>query len=328
MTLAKFCTSCLSLLLCGLFAFDVDAADMQRAQKVEAAWQNWAQENGVTQGAFTVSFKGETLITSGISGNGQRPFEIASLSKSITATCVALLVDAGKLGYKDTVGELLGARIPNMHPEAQSITVAQLLTHSSGFKPDATQAAMAQWYGTQDMRHWQASRTALARAPRRSGKFRYNNENYAILGAIVEVVTDATYLKTCKSRTGLPTARLSSRVGGNAAWGGWEMPVAEFARFHARHYGLQSSFAQRPGAYPSVNVGGGIRYALGMSHRTSNGQSSFWHFGSYCFPDRMNTGAYAVTWFTGWAVTVAYNRCLEEKDMLSLDAALIKAAFR
>ncbi len=57
-------------------------------------------------------------------------FEIGSMSKIFTATVLARMVDKGLLAYDDKVNEWLGEEFAN--PNAGTLTIDHLLTHSSG----------------------------------------------------------------------------------------------------------------------------------------------------------------------------------------------------
>ena len=61
-------------------------------------------------------------------------FDVASLTKPIaTATSIMILVEQGKLRLNDTIGKF----IPDIDdPEAKRVTIQQLLTHTSGYRPD------------------------------------------------------------------------------------------------------------------------------------------------------------------------------------------------
>src|SRR5215470_11028453 len=55
-------------------------------------------------------------------------FRIASLSKQFTAACILLLQEQKRLGVKDPISRYL----PGLPEAWQSITIHQLLTHTSG----------------------------------------------------------------------------------------------------------------------------------------------------------------------------------------------------
>src|SRR5205823_7170318 len=57
-------------------------------------------------------------------------WHLGSITKSITATMIARLVESGQMQWTDTVGE----RFPDasIHEDWKSVTLQQLLTHTSG----------------------------------------------------------------------------------------------------------------------------------------------------------------------------------------------------
>ena len=61
-------------------------------------------------------------------------FDVASLTKPVaTATSIMILIEQGKLRLNDTVGKF----IPEIDDEqAKRVTIQQLLTHTSGYRPD------------------------------------------------------------------------------------------------------------------------------------------------------------------------------------------------
>lgn len=61
------------------------------------------------------------------------PFRLGSTTKMLTATAVATLVAEGKLDFKDTVGK----HIRGLDPAIATLTVNQILSHTSGLKDTA-----------------------------------------------------------------------------------------------------------------------------------------------------------------------------------------------
>jgi len=61
-------------------------------------------------------------------------FDVASLTKPVaTATSIMILIEQGKLRLNDTIGKF----IPDIDDEsAKRVTIQQLLTHTSGYRPD------------------------------------------------------------------------------------------------------------------------------------------------------------------------------------------------
>lgn len=117
----------------------------------------------------------------GVGGaDADSPFLIGSLSKSLTAVAVMQLVDAGELRLDAPVSDYLaGFR----SQDAEPITIAQLLSQTSGF--DSSSGLDARDDPTLSIRE---RATGANTAPRGEGGFAYSNLNYAILGAVVEEV--------------------------------------------------------------------------------------------------------------------------------------------
>lgn len=112
-------------------------------------------------------------------------FDVASLTKPIaTATSIMILVEQGKLRLSDTIGDF----IPDIQDEnAKKVTIQQLLTHTSGYRPDFD--LREKWTGREGML------TALKKEKLRNPagtKFVYSDIGFIVLGEIVEL-TDKKY---------------------------------------------------------------------------------------------------------------------------------------
>jgi D-alanyl-D-alanine carboxypeptidase len=60
------------------------------------------------------------------------PFHLGSITKPMTATLVGLCVDQRILGWDTTIAEMFPELVQTMQPAYRSVTVAQLLSHTSG----------------------------------------------------------------------------------------------------------------------------------------------------------------------------------------------------
>jgi len=138
-------------------------------------------------------FRGQVLVARGdrvlyqrSGGHGVRPvtlFYVASITKSLTATAIFKLRDQGRLSLNDPITRFFH-RVP---PDKQMITVAELLTHTSGYSDN---------YAADGFTDHDAAVAAVMARPMkgRVGKdFNYSNDNYALLGAIVEIVSATRY---------------------------------------------------------------------------------------------------------------------------------------
>ena len=106
-------------------------------------------------------------------------FDAASLTKVVaTATSVMILVERGKIRLTDTIGKF----IPEIEDEnAKRVTIQQLLTHVSGYRPDFDLGE--KWTGRDGM--LQALHKEKLRNPPGT-RFVYSDIGFIVLGEIVE----------------------------------------------------------------------------------------------------------------------------------------------
>jgi len=112
-------------------------------------------------------------------------FDLASLTKPIaTATSIMILVEQGRLRLSDTIGKF----IPDIDDNrAKKITIKQLLTHTSGYRPDFNLGE--KWSGRDGMLK-ALKKERLKTQP--GMKFVYSDIGFIVLGEIVERVTGET----------------------------------------------------------------------------------------------------------------------------------------
>lgn len=295
--------------------------------KLEAAFLGWVEEVGVDAAVITVWQKDQHHRDVAVGMEANAPVELASLSKAVTALCAADLMDSGEWTAETTSRAVLG-----YGPDA--LTVGALMTHSAGLGPDETQDQMPLWLDTEADRSADAAATALMRAPQtaKRGSYTYNNENYAVLAAMISAHTGEPHTAYCKARVlspaGVTTAQPSERTSSMAGWGGWKMSVQDYARLMRWAYGPEGRIGGAPQNWPQADMGGGAFYGVGMTQRAFQGSMNYWHFGALCFPGRLNIGTYAVSWKQDWRAVVFYDRCLPWDNMVLLDNTLARAVFQ
>ncbi|MFG3202002.1 serine hydrolase domain-containing protein [Streptomyces sp. NPDC048192] len=110
------------------------------------------------------------------------PFDLASLTKLFTSVAAVQQIERGTLGMDARIGDYL----PDFHAAAaHGITVRQLLTHTSGLRPELP------LYDCPD----DASRLALLRAEApvaEPGRYLYSDLNMLLLQAVLERITGRT----------------------------------------------------------------------------------------------------------------------------------------
>lgn len=116
-------------------------------------------------------------------------FRVASHSKTFTAAGILKLRDRGLLRLDDAAGTF----VPGLHPEAASVTVQQLLSHSAGLTRDG--ADSGQFTGHRAFLSAAEVKADLALPPPLAAaeRFKYSNHGFALLGLIIEAVTGEHY---------------------------------------------------------------------------------------------------------------------------------------
>lgn len=150
-------------------------------------------------GSLEVNVVQGTLFDGGPPAQQDTPFNVASVSKLLTAARVVSLAHGGSIGLDD----MLGARLPGVTlidengSPVDGVTLRHLLQHQSGLPhvpPDLEQKVNGDWTApdllTQLTEDWQITLTAPV------GQYQYSNLGYALLGAIVEQTEQCSFA-TC-----------------------------------------------------------------------------------------------------------------------------------
>ena len=149
--------------------------------------------------AVKVVRKGEVIVDKGygkadleldVPMTEKNLFRIGSITKQFTAAAIMRLVEKGKLKLEDDVGRLL----PDAPLHGKKITVAQLLTHTSGLK------------NFTELAEWNKAEVSPVPPARLYGmlkdqpldfepgqKWHYSNTNYYLLGVIIEKISGHKY---------------------------------------------------------------------------------------------------------------------------------------
>lgn len=174
-------------------------------------------ERGQFNGAILVAEHGDVLYRKGFgkadikAGTDFTPgtlSDIGSVTKQLTAMAVMILAERKRLSYDDLVSKF----IPEFSsaPHLGTITVRQLLTHTSGI-PDYGDL------GIDDSGLSQASLVAAllkkdADISRPGLKYRYSNVGYALLAIIVQNASDQRFSRFLAQEIFLPSGMTSTFV--------------------------------------------------------------------------------------------------------------------
>jgi len=170
--------------------------------RVRKALQAGVSERWVPGGALLIAHRGEVIFREAVGAADAasgRPFtvgtpaRIGSITKSYTATLLAMLVERGKLAWDDPVDRYVPAfREPLVRGKPQSVvpTIRQLLCHTAGL-PTAEEVASGEFRVSMEgpLAHVVdlLGRQGLARVP--GTVYAYNSQGYMVAGRIAEVVT-------------------------------------------------------------------------------------------------------------------------------------------
>ncbi|HAS40448.1 MAG TPA: hypothetical protein DCS93_08215 [Microscillaceae bacterium] len=115
--------------------------------------------------------------------NAKTLFQIASITKSVTAVGIFKLIEQGKVQLTDPLTKFF-TKVPQ---DKKAITIAQLLSHRSGY---------AQNYTCDRIKEASKALKALLKDKLKfspGDRFGYSNQNYAMLALVIEQVTGKTY---------------------------------------------------------------------------------------------------------------------------------------
>ncbi|MBI2428163.1 MAG: beta-lactamase family protein [Ignavibacteriales bacterium] len=175
-------------------------------QKLDSLFDILGEKNKI-MGSLTISKNGNVLYKrsvgySVISDKEKIPatektkYRIGSVGKMFTATMIFQLIEEGTLSLSTT----LDRYFPKL-PNANNITIGHLLNHRSGiheFTDDTSYATWMEKPKTQEEILELISKHPVDFQP--GEKSAYSNSNFAILGYILENVTERSYAKNLSER--------------------------------------------------------------------------------------------------------------------------------
>ena len=141
-------------------------------------------------------------------------FQIGSLSKLLTASLLQTLCDEGVVSMDATLAELIGGSMP-LSPSVRSITLKQLVTHTSGFPsiPKSLGTKITSMAGKDDLLvnpysylepKFLFEYLATAEDKRAPGRFEYSNFGMGLLAHVVELVTGENYERLVVEKVLMP----------------------------------------------------------------------------------------------------------------------------
>jgi CubicO group peptidase (beta-lactamase class C family) len=149
-------------------------------------------------------------------------FHLGSVTKSMTATVAAMLVEQGKISWTTTIGEALPELKSEIHPDYLGVTLEQLLSHRSGAPGGAPGDLWRQAWaatGTAAEQRLAFIKGILARKPeaKPGTKYLYSNQGYTIAGVMLEKATGKTWEALLRSMLFEPLGMTTAGFGAPAS---------------------------------------------------------------------------------------------------------------
>ena len=124
-------------------------------------------------------------------------FHVGSMTKAMTATMLATLVQEGKLSWDMTLAQAFPSWASLMDSRYRDVTLEQLLTHTSGlprYTTDPEWKSIPPFTGTAAQQRQAFAHMLLTRPPiGPAGVYEYSNAGYAVAAAIAERATGETW---------------------------------------------------------------------------------------------------------------------------------------
>src|SRR3954449_6029670 len=169
-------------------------------------------------------------------------FHIGSDTKAMTALIAAMLVEAGKIRWTSTVGEVFPELAATMDLAVKGVTLEQLLSHTSGIPSDTDadekliqQSFTQEKLNLDELRFWVVKQLVTQPLQSQPGtQFAYANMGFLLAGAMLERVTGRTWEELIVGRVFNPLKLRTAGLGPQSTRGRVDAPLAHESREGAR----------------------------------------------------------------------------------------------
>jgi CubicO group peptidase (beta-lactamase class C family) len=174
----------------------------QAAEQLKAFLERLAKAD-VFSGSALIAKDGKVIFTF-VSGEASKAFaapnnldtkfNLGSMNKMFTAVGIAQLVEAGRLSFDDPISKYLGEDWLASEDARDKITIAQLLSHTSGlgshFTDEFWRTSRDRFRSLDDFKSLIVNQTPAFEPGTR---WAYSNSGFLLLGAIIEKVSGESY---------------------------------------------------------------------------------------------------------------------------------------
>jgi len=144
-------------------------------------------------------------------------WHIGSCTKSMTATLAARLVEAGRIRWTTTIGEVLGRLVPGLHPACREANLLHLFSHHAGLMRDPPGVIGFQH---RPGPHLVAERLLYVRRLLREAPIArlgaaniYSNGGFVVAGAMLEIAAGKPYETLMREQVFAPLGMTSAGFG-------------------------------------------------------------------------------------------------------------------
>lgn len=227
----------LMLLLFGLCAFALSLDSEAIAQAEDSRLSDLLRESREKSGAVgmgagvmidgevvALATDGDRIIGEDTPISPEAVWHLGSITKSMTATMIAALVEDDVLSFETTIGDIYGE---TAHESWRGVTLEQLLTHRSGAPSNFGLVAMlrpdpSSLDGIARQRQARVDDIIGAPRPGQTGEYRYSNVGFTIAGAMAEKAAGAPWETLVTEHVFTPlgiTPTFGAPKGEAAPWG-------------------------------------------------------------------------------------------------------------
>ncbi len=176
-------------------------------------------------------------------------WHLGSITKAMTATLAAILVEQSVISWDTTPLDIWPELAASMHPQYQSVTVVDLLSHQAGLRlaidriPSIQQIADSAPGSIIDKRRIWAKELLELTPANATGIFRYTNAGYIIVGSMLETVTGTEWEALMMDQLFGPLNMTQTGFGAPGTAGQFDQPYG-----HREENGVLITVPPGPGA--------------------------------------------------------------------------------
>lgn len=159
-------------------------------------------------------------------------WHLGSITKSMTSTLAAVLVEDGVITWDTTPAQVWPASVNDMNASFRNVTLREFLSHTSGMKrDDSYSAAEDDAPGTVMQKRQAWAMRLLGTAPTQTrGTESYSNMGYVVAGAMLEVRAGTPWESLMLTRVFAPLGMTQSGFGAPGTPGALDQPLGHWSR--------------------------------------------------------------------------------------------------